>query len=107
MEQQERFDLVITYEDFLHRPSQILTALHGLAAPPYYDFKRTKRDILEFNRSHSAWCRKYYRRRWDFGNIHFQRDGTVQLLPETRGVERPRGLSRVYHRFRGLLSDGR
>jgi hypothetical protein len=73
----ELFDFVIHYEDFLKDRSKVLAALGELASPEYFEFKRTKYDILDFNRTHSAWCRKYYRRRWSFGNIHFDKDGKV------------------------------
>ena len=99
MEQKELFDHVIDYEGFLHDRSKTLTALGALAAPNYYEFKRTKQDILNFNRSHSAWCRKYYRRRWGFGNVHFERDGTVKLGSKKRGQRKTGVLERLYHKF--------
>ena len=77
----DAIDYVINYEDFLNDRPKVLSALGKLAAPEYYDFKRTRNDILTFNRTHSEWCRKYYRSRWSFGNIHFERNGTVQLTP--------------------------
>src|SRR5262249_33242996 len=107
LQRPDRFDHVVTYEDFVHDRTKILEALRGLVTPSHYDFKRTKHDILEFNRAHSAWCRQYYRRRWDFGNIRFEGDGTVKLLSEIRGPGRPRGLAGVYQKVRNLLSGGR
>ena len=48
------FDEIISYERFAANP------------PP---ITRTKAEVLEFNKKHSAWCRKYYRKRWGFGGL--------------------------------------
>jgi hypothetical protein len=95
MQQKDAFDYVINYEDFLNDRSKVLATLGGLAAPEYYEFKRTKQDILDFNRTHSEWCRKYYRRQWSFGNIHFERDGTVQLTSGKRQPRKPTIIKRL------------
>lgn len=79
LDQPEIFDCVVRFEDFLHDSAKVLDILDGLAEPSFYDFARSKHEMLNFNRSHSAWCRQYYRRRWDFGNIHFDRGGRVRL----------------------------
>jgi hypothetical protein len=71
---------VIHYEDFLNEPPKLLATLGGLVSPEFYDFKRTKQKILSFNRTHSAWCRKNYNKRWGFGNIHFEKDGTLKMF---------------------------
>lgn len=105
-EQPGLFDHVITYEDFLHDPGKVLDALSGLAAPEYYAFPRTKQDLLRFNRAHSAWCRRYYWRRWAFGNIHFERDGRVKLLAGAPGDERAGWVSTLGRRLRGHFSGG-
>lgn len=97
------FDLVLTYEDFVNAPPTILGALGELAAPSYYEFSRTKREMLAFARAHSAWCREYYRKRWGFGNIHFEKDGSVTLSSATR--ERPGALVNLYRELREYLRD--
>jgi hypothetical protein len=100
IEQPTSFDYVINYEDFLHDRPKVLAALGGLASPSYYEFRRTKNDILDFNRMHSEWCRKYYRRCWGFGNIHFEKDGTLTLAASKRKAKK-KILRRLYEKFVG------
>lgn len=101
------FDFVISYEEFLHDPATLISDLHGLAAPEYYDFRRTKYQILRFNRAHSVWCRRQYWRQWGFGNIQFEHDGTVRLNTAGAPLRRPDYLRRLYRSVRGRVATWR
>lgn len=97
------FDFVISYEEFLRDRLTLLSVLRGVAAPEYYDLKRTKYQILRFNRTHSAWCREQYWRQWGFGSIQFEDDGTVKLATEGEPHKRPGWLRRLYRSVRGRV----
>jgi len=100
VEQPTGFDHVVNYEDFLNDRPKVLAELSSLVAPSYYEFKKTKDEVLDFNRTHSEWCRKNYRKKWGFGNIHFEKDGTLRL-----GARKPARkktlLNRVYEKLSG------
>ena len=100
IEQPTGFDHVINYEDFLNDRPKVLATLGSLAAASYYEFKRTKNDILDFNRTHSEWCRKNYRKKWGFGNIHFEKDGTIQLSARKPKTKK-KILERLYNKIVG------
>ena len=55
------FDTVISYERFAADPPEI---------------HRSRQEIVNFNATHSPWCRKYFGRKWGFGGL--------------RSTERPR-----------------
>lgn len=103
VQRRDLFDLVLTYEDFVSSPDAILSALGDAASPSYYEFKRTRREMLAFARTHSSWCREFYRKQWGFGNIHFENDGSVILSPTPR--KRPTSLVHLYRETREYVWD--
>lgn len=69
-----RFNVVISYEDFLRDHEQTVQAMLAVgisAQPNYYEFGRSIIEIKTFNRTNSRWC-KENPRRWGAGNIHHQ-----------------------------------
>ncbi len=100
VEQPTGFDHVINYEDFLNDRPKVLAELSSLVAPTYYEFKRSKDEVLDFNRTHSEWCRKNYRKKWGFGNIHFEADGTLKLGAR-KAAPKKKLLNRVYEKLSG------
>ena len=73
----ERFDAVISYEDFIHKQqdtSQLMASLGWSLPIDSYDFPRSSRVISMFNRHYSDWCRNNPaapgpRGGWGMGNI--------------------------------------
>jgi len=81
-DQRDQFDLVIMYEDFIFSPNKVLKQIQEIGCDPNLDnfnFNRSKEEILNFNLQHSEWCKNFYKRRWNFGNIDFQKN-TYELF---------------------------
>lgn len=77
------FDATVLYEDFLFRPEKVAARLRGAsiaASEDFLAFKRSRRDLQEFNAAHSAWCREHYQKSFDFGNITEERLETADAF---------------------------
>jgi hypothetical protein len=82
--QQEFFDLVVLYERLILEPASVIEALtqHGFPLPANaLSFPRSLKDIGRHTRRHCTWCRKQFRRRWGYGNVHVPAWGTLERLP--------------------------
>jgi hypothetical protein len=66
------WDLVLRYEDFVGRNSQLVCAINDIGwpcTPEYYDLTRSFQDICNFNALSSSWLRSGFGGTWGFGNI--------------------------------------
>ncbi len=67
------FDHVMIYEDLAFRQKDVVRQLNDLSIPmkmSYFDFPRSKQDIVAFNKKHSAWCRSTYGTEWGHTGLH-------------------------------------
>lgn len=72
----DNFDAVILYEDFVFHRKVVLREMAKLGFgvnAAFFEFGRSREEILEFNLASSSWCRQFYKWRWGFGNIDFHR----------------------------------
>lgn len=68
----DRFDLTLTYEEFVQRQDATVERLRAIgieASPDYYDFRRSTRSIQAFNFAHDPWCEQRFGFGWGFGNV--------------------------------------
>ena len=73
----DEFDLVIMYEDFLFSPHKVIKEMKNIgcdATKDYFSFNRSRDEILNFSLQHNGWCKTFYKKKWDFGNIDFSRN---------------------------------
>lgn len=77
-EQGDRFDVVITYEDFVQYKSKVIEQLNSLGiqvTPESYLFRRSPEDIIRYNCTHSDYLKRTHKQVWDIGNIHRTENG--------------------------------
>ena len=73
---------VITYEDFILDREKVIKQLRGAGISvneSFYEFKRSKQDILDFNKSSGSWFKYAYERHYAFG-IGFFPGSNIKII---------------------------
>lgn len=84
----EKFDAVISYEDFIQDQDKVIQCLKSVGIPAEKDnymFYKTPYDVLKYARDHSEYLAKTHKQRWDIGNIH-RKNGEINLVKKTSPV---------------------
>jgi hypothetical protein len=70
----ELFDHVVFYEQFILK--NIPRAIGSL---DLFSFKRSIKEIVDFNFSKSNWCKENFKKKWDIGNIDFKNINSFEI----------------------------
>jgi hypothetical protein len=68
----KKFDYVVTYDKFLSKKVPFFSE-------KFYEFNRSKNDIINFNFDNFKWSKDNINRKWGFGEIHFEKKQHIVL----------------------------